>query len=107
MSKFLRQDICHVAQPGTLIADIRRYQVEQCLPQEVQYACLHWVKHLQNGDVRLRDNGHVHQFLRKHVLHWLEALCWMRNISEEILAITSLESIAVAEKSRQFLPALQ
>jgi hypothetical protein len=30
-----------------------------------------------------------------HLLHWLEALCWMRKISEGILAITSLEYLAL------------
>jgi hypothetical protein len=37
----------------------------------------------------------VHQFLKEHLLHWLEALSWMRKVSEGIHAITSLESIAL------------
>ncbi|KAA6411567.1 MAG: hypothetical protein FRX48_04847 [Lasallia pustulata] len=94
MSTSLKEDICGVTIPGTLVTDIKRSRVEQCLPLEVQYACLHWVKHLQRGDAQLRDNDYVHQFLQKHLLHWLEALGWMQKISEGILEIISLESIA-------------
>ncbi|SLM39419.1 WD40/YVTN repeat-like-containing domain, partial [Lasallia pustulata] len=94
MSTSLKEDICGVTIPGTLVADIQRPRVEQCLPLEVQYACLHWVKHLRRSDAQLRDNDYVHQFLQKHLLHWLEALGWMQKISEGILEIISLESIA-------------
>ncbi|KAA6413113.1 MAG: hypothetical protein FRX48_02857 [Lasallia pustulata] len=96
MSTSLKEDICGVTIPGTLVADIKRSRVEQCLPLEVQYACLHWVKHLRRSDAKLRDNDYVHQFLQKHLLHWLEALGWMQKISEGILEIISLESIASA-----------
>ncbi|KAA6414974.1 MAG: hypothetical protein FRX48_01725 [Lasallia pustulata] len=94
MSTSLKEDICGVTIPGTLVADIQRSRVEQFLPLEVQYACLHWVKHLRRSDAQLRDNDYVHQFLQKHLLHWLEALGWMQKISEGILEIISLESIA-------------
>jgi hypothetical protein len=77
-----------------LVTDIGCSQVEQCLPLEVQYACLYWVQHLQKSGDQVYDNGLVHQFLQVHLLYWLEALSWMRKISEGILAITSLESIA-------------
>jgi hypothetical protein len=50
--------------------------------------------------MQLHDGGEVHQFLQTHFLHWLEALSWMWKISEGILAITSLESIALVSVSR-------
>jgi hypothetical protein len=92
MSTALKQDICGVGAPGTLVTDIQSSRVEQCLPPEVQYACLYWVQHLEKCDGQSYDN--VHQFLQTHLLHWLEALSWMRKISEGILAIISLGSIA-------------
>jgi hypothetical protein len=95
MSISLKQDICGVRSPGVLVSDIGSSQVEQCLPPEVQYACLYWVQHLQKSGNQVYDNGPVHQFLQEHLLHWLEALSWMRKISEGILVITSLESIAL------------
>jgi hypothetical protein len=94
MSTALKRDVCCLGSPGVLATNVEGSQVEQCLPSEVQYACLYWVQHLQKGDVQFHDDGQVHQFLQIHLLHWLEALSWMRRVSEGIYAITSLESIA-------------
>jgi hypothetical protein len=94
MSTSLIKDICGVNTPGTLRADVKSNQVEQCLPLEVQYACLYWIQHLQKSGVPLENNDQIHQFLQKHLLHWLEALSWMQKISEGILEMISLESIA-------------
>lgn len=98
MSVSLKQDICGVCAPGMLATHIRNGLVEQCLPPEVQYACLHWVQHLQKSGVQLCDNDEVHQFLQVHLLHWLEALSWMRKISEGIHAITFLGSITLVSR---------
>jgi hypothetical protein len=96
MSASLKQDICGLDAPGALVAEVESRQVEQCIPPEVQYACLYWVKHLQKSGALVHDNDQVHQFLRGHLLHWLEALGWMRKASEAIYVITSLESITLA-----------
>jgi hypothetical protein len=91
----LKQDICEQDAPGVLVADIESSRVEQYLPAEVQYACLYWIQHVQKSGDQLSDNDQVHQFLKEHFLHWLEALSWMQKVSEGIYAITSLESIAL------------
>jgi hypothetical protein len=93
MSTSLKDNICGITIPGTLVADIESCRVEQSLPPEVQYACLHWVQHLRRSGAQLQDNDYIHQFLQKHLLHWLEALSWMQKISEGIVEIISLESI--------------
>jgi len=95
MSVSLKQDVCGVDSPGALTTSVESSRVEQCLPPEVQYACLYWVEHLQKGGTQLRDNDQVHQFLKVHLLHWLEALGWMQRVSDGIHAITFLESIAL------------
>jgi hypothetical protein len=95
MSNSLKQDVCRQEAPGTLVADIEGSRIEQCLPLEVRYACLYWIQHLQKSGTQLHDNDHVYHFLQVHLLHWLEALSWVRKISDGILAITSLESIAL------------
>jgi hypothetical protein len=98
MSAALKRDICGLGTPGALTTDIASSQVEKCLPPEVQYACLYWVDHLQKGGAQLHDDDQVHQFLRKNLLHWLEALSLIRKTSEGILAITSLQfAVAVSE----------
>jgi hypothetical protein len=99
MSTALKQDICDQHTPGVLVTDVEIRKVEQSLPPDVQYACLYWVQHLQRSGMQLHDDGQVHQFLKAYFLHWLEALSWMRKISEGILAITSLESIALVSVS--------
>ena len=93
MSTSLKQDICGLDAPGRLVSDVESGRVEQCLSPEVQYACLYWVQHLQKSGAQLRDNDQVHLFLQEHLLHWLEALGWMRKLSEGIYAIISLEAL--------------
>jgi hypothetical protein len=95
MSTSLKQDICDLSAPGVLVTDVKSSRVHERLPPGVQYACLYWVQHLQKSGEQLYDNDHVHQFLKEHLLHWLEALSWMRKVSEGILAITSLELITL------------
>ena len=92
MSNSLKQDVCGQEAPGTLVADVESSQIEQCLPSEVRYACLYWIQHLQKSGAQLHENDHVYQFLQKHLLHWLEALGWIRKTSEGIFAILSLEA---------------
>jgi hypothetical protein len=74
------------------VDDVESSRIEQFLPPEVRYACLYWIQHLQKSGAQLHENDYVHQFLQKHLLHWLEALGWIRKISEGILAILLLEA---------------
>jgi NACHT domain-containing protein len=94
MSASLTEDICGVTVTGFLVTDIDQDRINQCLSPEVQYACLYWIEHLQKSDIQLADNDQVHQFLQNHFLHWLEALSWMQMISEGILRIITLETMA-------------
>ena len=91
----LERDTRGVRAPGVLTNDDNSSRVEQCLSPEVQYACLYWVQHLQRGDAQLHDNSQIYKFLKERFLYWLEALGWMRKISEGIIAIASLESMIV------------
>lgn len=95
MATALKPNICSLDSYGVLVSDIESSRVQQCLSQEVQYACLYWIQHFQSGGDQLLDGDQVHQFLQSHALHWLEALTWMRKFSEGIHAIITLESIAL------------
>jgi hypothetical protein len=77
------------------MADITKDHLEECLPPEVQYACLYWIQHLAKGAGQFRDNGQVHAFLKVHFLHWLEALAWMGKVPEGVHAINLLESLVL------------
>ncbi|KAK6529885.1 hypothetical protein TWF281_009041 [Arthrobotrys megalospora] len=100
MSEKLERDICKLRSPGTLAADVQWDLVMRYLPNELQYACLYWVQHVQKSETQLRDDGQVLQFLQRHFLHWLEALSLMRKTSEGILAILSLSSTITGQSPR-------
>jgi len=93
MSKRLGRNICGLCSPGTLASQGYHETVRQHLPMELQYACLYWVQHAQNGGIRLEDHGLVHLFLQEHLLHWLEVLGLMLKSSEAVLALISLDSM--------------
>jgi len=92
MSQILKKDICGMHAPGSQASQVESSRIQECLPAEVQYACLYWVQHLQRGGSHVRNGEEAYQFLQAHLLHWLEALGWMGKASEGIQAILSLEA---------------
>jgi hypothetical protein len=93
MNEALKMDICQQGTPGVLVSDLSEAQIQHFLPPELQYACLYWTSHCKRSDQKLLDGGVVHNFLRKHMLHWLEAMSWIGKTSEAIEAMASLESL--------------
>jgi hypothetical protein len=96
MSDTLRRDMYDLRDPGTLI-----YQVKPVDPDplaRIRYACVYWVDHLceigssTRDKIDLRDNGTIHIFLKKHFLHWLEALSLMKSMSSGVIMIGKLEN---------------
>ncbi|KAI3579547.1 WD domain protein [Fusarium oxysporum f. sp. albedinis] len=83
MRTYLKTDICNLRHPGTERVNISGQLVDSCLPPELQYACLYWVKHQQGSDVKLDDIQLIMEFIKTHLLHWIEALVLM-NRSWEI-----------------------
>jgi len=92
MSETLKQDICGLHTPGILAVEVDSNRVKHCICPEVQYACFYWVQHLRRSETQLYDDDQVHQFLREHLLHWLETLSLMGKISEGVRSINSLET---------------
>jgi NACHT domain len=90
MSNSLKENICDLKNPGTLQAEIKHQTIDNNLPAETQYACCHWVYHLEHGGSQISDHDTVHSFLSKHLLHWLEALSLIGRLHESITMISSL-----------------
>lgn len=89
----LRKDICNLKIPGMAHADIQPAVIDLYLPADDRYACLHWADHAEQGSVRITNNHQVYLFLKRHFLHWLEALSLLGKISESISMIKSLQAL--------------
>ncbi|KAK2809062.1 hypothetical protein FQN50_004115 [Emmonsiellopsis sp. PD_5] len=99
-SGILKMDICGVKEHGTLRTEIPSQKIEACLPPEVQYACCHWVHHLEKSDIHIRDGDEIDTFLRKYLLHWFEALSLCGKISQSIAMITTLQGLVIDSTSK-------
>lgn len=94
----LKRDICDLNIPNTLMQDVGSDVINLYISKQTQYVCRYWVEHLNRlspayyDAVSLHDNGEIHLFLQKHLLHWLETLSLMRQTSEAVMMITILEN---------------
>ncbi|KAH7118230.1 hypothetical protein B0J13DRAFT_486896 [Dactylonectria estremocensis] len=107
MDKHLQSDICQLVKPGTSRSSIDTQGVLSHIPPEVQYACLHWVYHLQQGEMVINDDSEVYGFLLKHFLHWLEVLSLIRRASESLSIIKGLQSVLKPKGSQRLGDFLQ
>ena len=102
MSRTLRRNIYKLDAPGFPIDKFKQPDPDPL--SAASYSCVYWVDHLCDiktsyNEIGLGDNGTFHVFLKKHFLHWLEALGWLRKVSEGIHAITTLESNTTVSKT--------
>ncbi|EPS39085.1 hypothetical protein H072_7129 [Dactylellina haptotyla CBS 200.50] len=90
----LRRNICNLNTPGILRSTIDPALIELHFSPELQYACGHWIHHLhQSGDrVKDGDSSPVYQFLRTHILHWLEAISLLGGMDKMNQIISALSS---------------
>ncbi|KAH8665172.1 WD40-repeat-containing domain protein [Tricladium varicosporioides] len=85
MEKILQKDVYNLSHPGFPIAKVKTPHLDPLA--SIRYACVYWVDHLcemksSYNKIGLNDNGTVDNFLRKHFLHWLEALSLVEGISD-------------------------
>jgi hypothetical protein len=97
MSTTLRRDIYDLRDPGCLIDEVESVQPDPLA--SIRYACVYWIEHLceiewtLHDQVGLYDNGIIHLFLKKHFLHWLEALSLMRSMSSGVIRMRKMEDL--------------
>ncbi|KAF2716054.1 hypothetical protein K431DRAFT_236238, partial [Polychaeton citri CBS 116435] len=89
----LKQNLCDVLAPGTRRSEVSKSQIDDSLSDAVIYACCYWVQHTVDSRENLLDDGQEHNFLKKHLLHWMEAVCWLGKLSDIIHSIKKLQSI--------------
>ncbi|KAJ5691630.1 hypothetical protein N7488_012365 [Penicillium malachiteum] len=91
MANGLRRNICGLEDESALAESVQPSLVNLHIHGHLQYACRYWVDHLRKSAIQtLSDDGGVHSFLKKHFLHWLEAMSLMRKMSEGVQAALQL-----------------
>uniref|UniRef100_A0A8H7NM14 Mitochondrial division protein 1 n=1 Tax=Bionectria ochroleuca TaxID=29856 RepID=A0A8H7NM14_BIOOC len=99
----LKEDICDLRLPGTRAKNVSPGKLATFLPPHLQYACLYWVYHISEAELHGEDIGSVHDFLKSHFLHWIEALSLMGQGLESIRLVNKLISIVSGQDSPELL----
>ncbi|KAF1939402.1 hypothetical protein EJ02DRAFT_302446, partial [Clathrospora elynae] len=90
----LRQDMCSLSGPGVLRSEIDEGTFASSLSPDLQYACRYWISHLKQSQQDIVDGDTTQLFLQKHLLHWLEAMSLMRELSKCVHLLDSLQALA-------------
>lgn len=88
----LKKDICSVREPGTRRAAIGTERVKRSIPAVTAYACQYWVQHLVYSGRKIDDIGMEYEFLKKHFLHWIEAMSWLGKAADVIYSLEALQN---------------
>ncbi|KAG8677613.1 hypothetical protein FPOAC1_003637 [Fusarium poae] len=94
----LQPDICHLKMPGTPRSTLKPEFINACIPHEVQYACLYWVNHQVVAGLGPNDATRIFKFLKRHLLHWVEAMSLLgrtfqiTNLMRELQSAIPIES---------------
>ncbi|BCR98241.1 uncharacterized protein AKAW2_31560S [Aspergillus luchuensis] len=101
MGRSLKRNICELSSYGTSRTEIRPDSIARYIPSALQYACRYWVYHLTQGPAPARILEKVHTFLKKHFLHWFEAMGILGIIPEAIIAVNSLLQLTKDKSSNE------
>lgn len=91
MDTSLKHNLCGLASYGTQRMDIDSQVINQHISAALEYSCHYWVYHLKQSKGCIPESTVFH-FLKRHFLHWLEALSLIGIISEAVGIIDTLES---------------
>lgn len=86
----LRRNICGLLSYGTQCIDVQRQAVDQHLSADLQYACHYWVYHLEQSKTQISE---ILPFLKKHFLHWLEAMSVMGIIEDAVKPVSMVNTL--------------
>jgi len=89
----LQENICNLWGPGVLITEIPSDTIQKCIPPHIQYACRYWLDHCRLGNPMEEDIKTIRQFLEQHLLHWLEGLSLIGEVSNGVHVIMALEEM--------------
>ena len=92
MCQGLKRNICGLPNDATRRAEVDRQTINYCLSPELQYSCRYWAHHLVRSKGLDTMMCEAFCFLRKHFLHWLEAMGLLGLASEVVEIITLLQA---------------
>ncbi|PWY89096.1 hypothetical protein BO70DRAFT_426763 [Aspergillus heteromorphus CBS 117.55] len=101
----LKKDMCQLQEPGTLFSDIDKDMITQHISPIVRYGCQYWASHLVDAVVSPWGTGETHmalEFLKEHLLHWVETLALIGRIDDAVTGIAILKSLALDLKHQGF-----
>ncbi|KAH8746770.1 hypothetical protein F5883DRAFT_510110 [Diaporthe sp. PMI_573] len=96
MSKILHKDIYGLQHPGISIEEVKRQCPDPNPLASIRYACIYWHGHFCETQ-EAPENAMVEPFLRKHFLHWFEALSILESTPQCVLALS--KTISRLQKS--------
>jgi hypothetical protein len=95
MNSSLKENICQLQDRPANDA-IAKDTISTHVSEGLSYACIFWASHLtaaRKEDVRTTDDMHklLNEFLRNHVLHWMECLSLLGRLNVAIESLRTLE----------------
>ncbi|KAM3526723.1 hypothetical protein MY4038_006679 [Beauveria bassiana] len=102
----LRFNICRLDSPGTPRLDVRPEDLNRFFTQDLAYACRHLTRHALSAKIEIKDGDEIHEFLRSHLLHWLEALAYLGNYSNPAREFLRLQRLISRNKKSVEVQAL-
>ena len=93
MNDGLRRNICELPSYGTERETIDKEVIKQYLSEDLQYSCRYWVQHLVRSNPSTSLVSSAFSFLKRHFLHWLEAMNILGSGPEMVEVIDMLRPI--------------
>lgn len=103
MSTTLRRDIYNLRWPGISTEEVKKPDPDPLA--SLQYSLTYWCDHLGklltfdskgrlvHGAGYVKDDGPVHNFIKEHLLHWLEALILCGTLQTGTVMLATLEQV--------------
>ncbi|KAF5680166.1 WD40 repeat protein [Fusarium circinatum] len=123
MNSKLREDICCLSLPGSLVSDVNPRHISSHIPQYLQYACRYWVDHLIKAnhvylDSDISDNKSenteyqtsadlVVELLKERFLYWLEIMAFIGEASSIISVFIQLDRFVKLSTNPDLSPLVQ
>ncbi len=96
MDDNLYKDMLDLHSPGALKCEVSDARIGRRFPTHLRYACLYWVRHVEQSKNALLLKEQVSTFLQTHLLHWLESLAWLGKLDDGPEMVALLEAVYVS-----------